>query len=75
MSPELWEQHPETLALAALLERGGDPGGARGSAPPGEGSSSEEEEDDSGEEAGLGEATPPGSSAHNPFALLGEDEC
>ncbi|XP_054663466.1 guanine nucleotide-binding protein-like 1 [Grus americana] len=70
---DLWEQHPETAALAALQERG-DPG-VHGSAPPGEGSTSEEEECDSGEEVEPGEATPPGSTASNPFALLGEDEC
>ncbi|XP_065510815.1 guanine nucleotide-binding protein-like 1 [Caloenas nicobarica] len=72
---DLWELHPETAALAELLEQG-DPG-VRGPAPPGEeGSSSEEEESDSGEEAGPGEATPPRSTAPlNPFAVLGEDEC
>lgn len=74
-TPDLWEQHPETTALAALQERG-DTGG-RGSAPPGEGSTSEEEEEecDSDEEEEPGEATPPTSTAPNPFALLGEDEC
>ncbi|XP_074710374.1 guanine nucleotide-binding protein-like 1 [Strix uralensis] len=73
---DLWEQHPETAALAALQELGGDPS-ARGSAPPGEASSSEEEEEecDSAEEAEPGEATPLASTAPNPFALLGEDEC
>lgn len=72
--PDLWEQHPETAALAALQEQG-DPG-ARGSAPPGEGSTSEDEEEgESGEEVEPGEATPPASTAPNPFALLGEDEC
>ncbi|XP_040434032.1 guanine nucleotide-binding protein-like 1 [Falco naumanni] len=70
---DLWEQHPETAALAALQEQG-DPG-ARGSAPPGEGSTSEEEGSDSGEEVEPVEATPPASTGHNPFALLGEDEC
>ncbi|XP_072704037.1 guanine nucleotide-binding protein-like 1 isoform X2 [Ciconia boyciana] len=70
---DLWEQHPETAALAALQERG-DPSG-RGSAPPGEASASEEEECDSAEEEEPGEATPSASTAPNPFALLGEDEC
>ncbi|KAM6396181.1 LOW QUALITY PROTEIN: guanine nucleotide-binding protein-like 1 [Rhynochetos jubatus] len=69
---DLWEQHPETAALAAL-QQWEDPGG-RSSAPPGEGSTSEEE-GDSSEEAEPGEATPPASTAPNPFALLGEDEC
>lgn len=70
----MWEQHPETAALGELLERG-DPG-TRGSAPPGEGSTTEEEEEEeSGEEVDPGEATPPASTAPNPFALLGEDEC
>ncbi|KAM9591840.1 guanine nucleotide-binding protein-like 1 isoform 1-T1 [Morphnus guianensis] len=75
---DLWEQHPETAALAALQEQG-DPG-VRGSAPPGEGSTSEEEEEEeeegeSGEEVEPGEARPPATTAPNPFALLGEDEC
>ncbi|XP_061216363.1 guanine nucleotide-binding protein-like 1 [Neopsephotus bourkii] len=70
---DLWEQHPETAALAALQERG-DPG-VQSSAPPEEGSTSEEEECDSEEGAEPGEATPPASTAANPFALLGEDEC
>ncbi|KAM9263864.1 LOW QUALITY PROTEIN: guanine nucleotide-binding protein-like 1 [Morus bassanus] len=79
---DVWEQHPETVALAALLEQG-DPG-VRGAAPPGEGSTEEEEEDDeqeeeeegnSAEEAEPGEAMPPASTTLNPFALLGEDEC
>uniref|UniRef100_A0A663F4P5 Guanine nucleotide-binding protein-like 1 n=1 Tax=Aquila chrysaetos chrysaetos TaxID=223781 RepID=A0A663F4P5_AQUCH len=72
---DLWEQHPETAALAALQEQE-DPG-IRGSGPPGEGSTSEEEEEEgeSGEEVEPGEATPPASTAPNPFALLGEDEC
>ncbi|XP_054039716.1 guanine nucleotide-binding protein-like 1 [Rissa tridactyla] len=72
---DLWEQHPETAALAALQERG-DPG-IRGSAAPGEGSTSEEEEEegDSEEEVEPGKATLPASTAPNPFALLGEDEC
>lgn len=71
---DLWEQHPETAALAALQEQG-DPG-VRSSAPPGEGSTSEDEEEgESGEEVEPGEATPPASTAPNPFALLGEDEC
>ncbi|KAM6188482.1 guanine nucleotide-binding protein-like 1 [Sarcoramphus papa] len=69
---DLWEQHPETAALAALQEWG-DPG-VRDPAPPGEGSTSEEE-CDSAEEVEPGEATPPASTAPNPFALLGEDEC
>ncbi|XP_042658023.1 guanine nucleotide-binding protein-like 1 isoform X2 [Tyto alba] len=67
---DLWEQHPETAALAALQEAGGE----RGSAPPEEGSTSEEE-CDSDEAAEPGEATPPASPTPNPFALLGEDEC
>lgn len=73
--PDLWEQHPETAALAALQERGD--AGIRGSAAPGEGSTSEEEEEegDSEEEVEPGEATLPSSTAPNPFALLGEDEC
>ncbi|XP_033929462.1 guanine nucleotide-binding protein-like 1 [Melopsittacus undulatus] len=70
---DLWEQHPETAALAELQERGGDRG-VPGSAPPEEASTSEEE-CDSEDGAEPGEATPPASTAANPFALLGEDEC
>ncbi|XP_074990742.1 guanine nucleotide-binding protein-like 1 isoform X2 [Calonectris borealis] len=69
---DLWEQHPETAALAALQEWG-EPG-VRGSTPPGEGSTSEEE-GDSAEEVEPEEATPTARTAPNPFALLGEDEC
>ncbi|XP_069738032.1 guanine nucleotide-binding protein-like 1 [Phaenicophaeus curvirostris] len=66
---DLWEQHPEAAALAALQERG-DP------ETPGEGATSEEEdEEDSEEGAEPVEATPPPGHAPNPFALLGEDEC
>ncbi|TRZ09070.1 hypothetical protein HGM15179_018045 [Zosterops borbonicus] len=59
-----WRLHPDTAAMAAMTG-----GVASPPAPPSEGSTSEDE----GEESE--EATPPPSPAHNPFALLGEDEC
>ncbi|XP_053908011.1 guanine nucleotide-binding protein-like 1 [Cuculus canorus] len=67
---DVWEQHPDTAALAALQERG-DP------ETPGEGATSEEEEEgaDSEEGAEPGDSTRPSGHAYNPFALLCEDEC
>ncbi|XP_039575499.1 guanine nucleotide-binding protein-like 1 [Passer montanus] len=62
---EHWELHPDTAALAAMTG-----GGACAPPPPGAASSSEDDEGAEPEQA-----TPPPSPAHNPFALLGEDEC
>lgn len=80
----MWESHPDTAELVLLQGRVGPAGDEEEEEEEEELSSSceeEGEEDRDADEEGEGDEDTPtsapgrGLAAHNPYALLGEDEC